>query len=83
MWHHRESRVEIKLKADRSMRWATSDSSTPTLLFFIVLDHKGNLVISFSIIRTPMAGGEVSTQPSLSHPVAIVAFGDVWVCFMV
>jgi hypothetical protein len=41
---------------------------------FIVLGHKDSLVISFPINRTPMAGGEVSIQLSLSHPLAIVAF---------
>jgi hypothetical protein len=46
----------------------------PNFTVFIVLGHKGNLVISFSINRTPRAGGEASIQPSLSHPIAIVAF---------
>jgi hypothetical protein len=32
----------------------------PNFVIFIVLGHKGNLVISFPIIRTPRAGGEVS-----------------------
>jgi hypothetical protein len=41
---------------------------------FIVVGHKGSLVISFPIIRIPRAGGEVSIQPSLSHPLAILAF---------
>jgi hypothetical protein len=41
---------------------------------FIVLGHKDNLVISFPIIRTSGAGGEVNTQSYLSHPLAIVAF---------
>jgi hypothetical protein len=40
----------------------------PDFTIFIVLGHKGNLVVSFPIIRTPRAGGEVSTQSSLSHP---------------
>jgi hypothetical protein len=39
----------------------------PNFAIFIVLGHKGSLVISFPIIRTPWAGGEVITQPSLSH----------------
>jgi hypothetical protein len=46
----------------------------PIFVIFIVLDHKGSLVITFSIIRTQRAGGDVSTQPSLSHHLAIVAF---------
>jgi hypothetical protein len=46
----------------------------PNFTIFIVLGHKGSLVISFSINRTPRVGGEVSIQPSLSHPLAIVAF---------
>jgi hypothetical protein len=46
----------------------------PNFTIFIVLCHKNSLVISFSIIRTPRAGREVSIQPSLSHPLAIVAF---------
>jgi hypothetical protein len=33
MWHHRGGRVEMKLKMDRSLWWAASDSSTPTLSF--------------------------------------------------
>jgi hypothetical protein len=41
---------------------------------FIVLGHKDSLVISFSIIRTPRAGRDVSIQPSLFHLLAIVAF---------
>jgi hypothetical protein len=55
----------------------------PNFTVFIVFGHKGNLVTSFPINRTPMAGGEGSIQPSLSHPLAIVAFWEVWVCFMV
>jgi hypothetical protein len=43
-------------------------------IVFIILGHKDSLVISFPIIRTPKAGEEVSTQSSLSHPLAIVAF---------
>jgi hypothetical protein len=46
----------------------------PNFVLFFVLGHKGSLVISFLINRTPMAGGEVSIQPSLSYPLAIVAF---------
>jgi hypothetical protein len=41
---------------------------------FVVLDHKGSLVISFPINRTPSASGEVSTQSSISHPQIIVVF---------
>jgi hypothetical protein len=33
MWHHHEGCIESKLKIDGSMRWATSDPSTPTLAF--------------------------------------------------
>jgi hypothetical protein len=46
----------------------------PNFVIFIVLCHKGSLVISFPINMTPRAGGEVSTQSSLFHPLAIVAF---------
>jgi hypothetical protein len=46
----------------------------PNFAIFIVLGHKGSLVISFPISRTPRAGGEGSIQPSLSHPLVIVAF---------
>jgi hypothetical protein len=46
----------------------------PNFVIFVVLGHKGNLVISFHINRIPRAGGEVSTQSSLSHPLAIVVF---------
>jgi hypothetical protein len=66
--------VEIKLKMDRSMRWAASDSSTRTLPFFVVLGHKGNLILIFPINRTLRAGREVSIQPSLSRLLSIVAF---------
>jgi hypothetical protein len=43
-------------------------------LIFVVLGHNGSLIISFSIIRTPRAGREVSIRPSLSNPLAIVVF---------
>jgi hypothetical protein len=46
----------------------------PNFAVFIVLGHKGSLVISFPIDRIPRAGGDVTTQSSLSHPLAIVAF---------
>jgi hypothetical protein len=46
----------------------------PNFTVFIVLGHKGSLVISFSINRTPRVGGDASIPPSLSHPLAIVAF---------
>jgi hypothetical protein len=43
----------------------------PNFAIFFVLGHKGNLVISFSIIRTPMAGGKASNSviplPPPSH----------------
>jgi hypothetical protein len=59
-WHHRRGCMEMKLKTDGSMR--------QNFAIFIVLGHKGSLVISFSIISTPRACGEVRTQSSLSHP---------------
>jgi hypothetical protein len=46
----------------------------PNFVIFIVLCHKGCLVISFPINRTPRAGEEASIQSSLSHRLAIVAF---------
>jgi hypothetical protein len=46
----------------------------PNFTVCFVLDHKGSLVISFLINRTPRAGGKVSTQSSISHPLAIIAF---------
>jgi hypothetical protein len=46
----------------------------PNFAVFIVLGHKGSLVISFPINRIPRADGDVTTQSSLSHPLAIVAF---------
>jgi hypothetical protein len=46
----------------------------PNFTVFIVLGHKGSLVISFSINRIPRVGGDASIPPSLSHPLAIVAF---------
>jgi hypothetical protein len=33
----------------------------PNFAFFVVLGHKGSLVISFSLNMTPRASGEVST----------------------
>jgi hypothetical protein len=32
-WHHREGCVELKLKTDKSLWWAASVPSTPTLPF--------------------------------------------------
>jgi hypothetical protein len=46
----------------------------PNFVVFFVLGHKCSLVISFTINRTPRAGGESSTQLSLSHPLATVVF---------
>jgi hypothetical protein len=40
----------------------------PNFVVFVVLGHKCNLVVSFSINRTPRVGGEASIQSSLSHP---------------
>jgi hypothetical protein len=64
----------MKPKTNGSMRRAASDSSTPNFAIFIVLGHTGSLVISFPINKTPWASGEVSTQLSLSDPLAIVDF---------
>jgi hypothetical protein len=46
----------------------------PSLDVIFILAHRGILVFSFPINRTPRVGGEESIQPSLSHPLAIVAF---------
>jgi hypothetical protein len=46
----------------------------PNFAIFAVLGHKGSLVTSFHINRTPRASVEVSIQPSLSHSLAIVVF---------
>jgi hypothetical protein len=46
----------------------------PNFTVFVVLGHKGNLLINFPINRTPRVGGGVSTQPFLFHPLAIVTF---------
>jgi hypothetical protein len=46
----------------------------PNFAIFVVLGHKGSLVISFPINRFKRASEEESIQPSLSHPLAIVAF---------
>jgi hypothetical protein len=46
----------------------------PNVVIFVVLGHKGSLVISFSVNRTPRAGREASIQPSLSHALVIVSF---------
>jgi hypothetical protein len=40
----------------------------PNFAIFVVLAHKGSLVISFHINRTPRAAGEASTRSSLFHP---------------
>jgi hypothetical protein len=61
----------MKPKTDGSMQQNASDSY-PNFVVFIVLGHKGSLVISFPINRIPRDGGEVSTQSSLS--LAIVTF---------
>jgi hypothetical protein len=34
-WHHYGGRAEMKPKTDGSLRWAASDSSTPTLPFLL------------------------------------------------
>jgi hypothetical protein len=46
----------------------------PNFVISGVLGNKGSLVISFPINRTPRIGEEATIQPSLSHPLAIVAF---------
>jgi hypothetical protein len=46
----------------------------PNFVIFIVLGHKSSLVFSFLINSTPRVSREVSIQPSISHPLAIVAF---------
>jgi hypothetical protein len=46
----------------------------PNFVVLFVLGHKGSLVISFPINRTPSVGGDASTQSSLSQPLAIVTF---------
>jgi hypothetical protein len=46
----------------------------PNFTVFVVLGHKGSLIISFPINRTSMDGGKLNIQPSLSHPLAIIAF---------
>jgi hypothetical protein len=43
----------------------------PNFTVFIVLGHKGSLVVGFLINRTSRAGGEVSTQSPLSHPLGL------------
>jgi hypothetical protein len=40
----------------------------PSLDVIFLLVHKGILVFSFPINRTPRVGGEASIQPSLFHP---------------
>jgi hypothetical protein len=55
--------MEIKSKMDGSMRRDASDSST-NFTIFVVLGHKGSLVISFSINRPQ---GLVERQ-AFSHP---------------
>jgi hypothetical protein len=55
----------------------------PSLDVTFLLAHRGILVFSFPINRTPRVGGERSLRRSLFHTLAIVAFWVVWVCFMV
>jgi hypothetical protein len=40
----------------------------PALDVIFLLAHRGILVFSFPINRTPRVGGDVSIQQSLSHP---------------
>jgi hypothetical protein len=40
----------------------------PNFAIFVVLGHKGSLVISFPINWTSRAGGKTSIHPSLSQP---------------
>jgi hypothetical protein len=54
--------VAIKPKTDESRLFCSN------FAVCIILGHYGSLVISFPINRTPRAGGEVSTQSYLSHP---------------
>jgi extradiol dioxygenase family protein len=51
----------------------------PNFVVFFVLGHKGSLVISFPINRTPKDGGEVSTSaiPPPHHGLDL-AFLVVW-----
>jgi hypothetical protein len=46
----------------------------PNFAIFVVLGHKGSLVISFPLNKTPRVGGEATIEPSLSYPLAIVSF---------
>jgi hypothetical protein len=46
----------------------------PSLDVIFLLAHRGILVFSFPINRTPRVGGEANIQPSPSHSLAIVAF---------
>jgi hypothetical protein len=55
----------------------------PSLDVTFLLAHKNILVFSFPINRTLRVLGEASIQPSLYQPLAIVAFCEMWVCFMV
>jgi hypothetical protein len=79
----------LKTKVDVASSWRSRGDETedgwvdatgcigllyPNFVIFVVLGHKGSLIISFSINRTPRAGGEISIQQFLSHPLAIVAF---------
>jgi hypothetical protein len=60
-WHHHRGHVEMKPKMDGSMRWHAW-TLLPNFVVFIVLDHRGRLVIRFPINRTPRAGREVSNS---------------------
>jgi hypothetical protein len=46
----------------------------PSLDVIFRLAYRGIIVFRFSINGTPRVGGEVSIQPSLFHPLSIVAF---------
>jgi hypothetical protein len=55
----------------------------PSLDIIFLLAYRGILVFYFTINRTPRVGGDTSIQPSLSHPLAMVTFSEIWVCFIV
>jgi hypothetical protein len=51
-WHHCRGCVEVKLKTDGSMRWATSDPATLALLFSLY--YALGAVLSFSLLLGPI-----------------------------
>jgi hypothetical protein len=63
MWHHREGCVELKPKANGSMRLAASDTSTPTC-HFVCIGPQGHRSLLLGPINRTLGGlGLLATSP--------------------